>query len=304
MKRTIISILTCLILLSGYSSSKAITDTKYDAKRKQDILCMMLGYPGYITDIVKDNNDSGKIFLILKSGVKVLYDDKKQKTMEQKLYDGDIEDTLEQIYPLEQAEGLQKENFDPGRVRNYKFLSAIYGGNCSEIEKKLTNADFIHSRLRFNGENEANINLKKVGNQVKPLLSKGSIYSNIFPISGTYNYRYIAGTGNLSPHSFGIAIDLHVDRRDYWKWASKDQGAERIKGYPQELVKAFEDNYFIWGGKWQHFDVMHYEYRPEIIIKAKYFSKELAEGEAWYGSVNVEDAYTKECIDKIEKCLR
>ena len=35
------------------------------------------------------------------------------------------------------------------------------------------------------------------------------------------------------------------------------------------LCRAFEDAGFIWGGKWHEFDLMHFEYRPELICKAK-----------------------------------
>ncbi|MCL2443985.1 MAG: M15 family metallopeptidase [Treponema sp.] len=31
-------------------------------------------------------------------------------------------------------------------------------------------------------------------------------------------------------------------------------------------MKTFESQGFIWGGKWQLFDTMHFEYRPEILI--------------------------------------
>jgi hypothetical protein len=32
-----------------------------------------------------------------------------------------------------------------------------------------------------------------------------------------------------------------------------------------EIVDVFERHGFIWGGKWYHFDTMHFEYRPELI---------------------------------------
>ena len=32
-----------------------------------------------------------------------------------------------------------------------------------------------------------------------------------------------------------------------------------------ESLKTFEKYGFIWGGKWYHFDTMHFEYRPELI---------------------------------------
>lgn len=33
--------------------------------------------------------------------------------------------------------------------------------------------------------------------------------------------------------------------------------------YPASIVRAFESEGFIWGGKWYHFDLMYFEYRPE-----------------------------------------
>jgi len=94
---------------------------------------------------------------------------------------------------------------------------------------------------------------------------------------GTWCWRTIAGTGNLSPHSYGIAIDIY-DRRSprisYWRFVSPDPqkasrwpelvSHERIWQPPQELVYCFEKHGFVWGGKWYHFDPMHFEYRPEF----------------------------------------
>jgi hypothetical protein len=37
----------------------------------------------------------------------------------------------------------------------------------------------------------------------------------------------------------------------------------------QAALETFERRGFIWGGKWWHFDTMHFEYRPEIIAYAK-----------------------------------
>jgi peptidoglycan L-alanyl-D-glutamate endopeptidase CwlK len=31
-------------------------------------------------------------------------------------------------------------------------------------------------------------------------------------------------------------------------------------------VTIFENHGFIWGGKWYHFDTMHFEYRPELLV--------------------------------------
>ncbi len=46
----------------------------------------------------------------------------------------------------------------------------------------------------------------------------------------------------------------------YWLW--------RKGGYRNrilyEIVEIFERHGFIWGGKWGHFDTLHFEYRPEF----------------------------------------
>jgi hypothetical protein len=35
---------------------------------------------------------------------------------------------------------------------------------------------------------------------------------------------------------------------------------------PAEIVAIFEKHGFIWGGKWYHFDTMHFEFRPELLV--------------------------------------
>ncbi|MBQ5781449.1 MAG: M15 family metallopeptidase, partial [Spirochaetaceae bacterium] len=38
---------------------------------------------------------------------------------------------------------------------------------------------------------------------------------------------------------------------------------------PQKVIEIFEEQGFIWGGKWGIWDNMHFEYRPELIIFQK-----------------------------------
>ena len=93
----------------------------------------------------------------------------------------------------------------------------------------------------------------------------------LVPSAGTYNCRVVAGTDRVSAHGLGIAIDIAVAHADYWRWARP--GADGRYAYrnriPWEIVEAFERHGFIWGGKWHHFDTMHFEYRPEIIAGQK-----------------------------------
>jgi hypothetical protein len=92
----------------------------------------------------------------------------------------------------------------------------------------------------------------------------------IFPLKGSYNRRDIAGTDRLSPHSWGIALDLH--KGTYWRWSRVSGPMELLalrSAYPWEIIAAFEEQGFIWGGKWYHFDTMHFEYRPELLARAR-----------------------------------
>jgi len=90
------------------------------------------------------------------------------------------------------------------------------------------------------------------------------------PTQGTYNCRAIAGTNRYSAHRFGIAIDIAGAHSHYWAW-SKPEANGRFpykNEIPREIVHIFEKHGFIWGGKWYHYDTMHFEYRPELIVPA------------------------------------
>jgi hypothetical protein len=89
-------------------------------------------------------------------------------------------------------------------------------------------------------------------------------------MSGIYNCRPIAETNRLSVHAFGAAIDINAKLSDYWLWAKRPDGSIAWHNQiPREIVEIFERHGFIWGGRWYHFDTMHFEYRPELIALAK-----------------------------------
>ena len=62
-------------------------------------------------------------------------------------------------------------------------------------------------------------------------------------------------------HSWGAAIDLNTVRAAYWLWP-RAVAAETL---PAQIIDIFERHGFIWGGKWLHYDTMHFEYRPELL---------------------------------------
>ncbi len=301
MKKCNAFIICLLIICNIPIATSASEDKNYNIEMKQDILILMLAYPEYVIGVEKKNDD--EVYLIMKSGKKIIYDDKKQKNHEEKFANPDIQDMLEQDYPLGTINDIMDKNFNPGRTRHYELLGEVYGNSKGAVEKNLASLKYGYTNYQFNSKNSANTSLEAVLKELMPLAkNRGDIGGILYPASGTFNYRVISGTGMLSPHSYGIAIDLKSDKRDYWKWSSKEDGKKRLCEYPKELIEAFEKNNFVWGGKWGHFDILHFEYRPEIILKAKYFANCDSNNE-WYEGVPL-DENTKRCIEIINNSLQ
>lgn len=277
------------------------TDNYID-NMKRDLLVLMLAYPESIKDIEKDEKEL--VYLIMQNNNRVLYDDKKEKNYDEKFYNSDIQDTLEQIYPLDMINDVMEEGKDPGRIRAYSFLNNMYGGSKEAVQKNIINKNTNYGTMMFNKVNGAADNLEKALNSISELAKQNpKIHNFVSPTSGTFNYRVIKDTGQLSPHAFAIAIDLKSNPSDYWKWCNREKGASRISTYPEEIVKVFEEYGFVWGGKWAHFDILHFEYRPEIILKSQYFgNSKINENSEWYEGCTI-DENTEALIKKINSII-
>jgi hypothetical protein len=103
----------------------------------------------------------------------------------------------------------------------------------------------------------------------------------------SWNWREVRGAQSRSHHAYGAAIDIipKASRlkeggeleisgglETYWLWAA-NRGVEwwavpynRRYHPPEAVIAAFEHYGFIWGGKWDTYDTMHFEYRPELFI--------------------------------------
>ena len=91
-----------------------------------------------------------------------------------------------------------------------------------------------------------------------------------------YSWRRISGTASLSFHSYGTALDLlprsYGGKQVYWRWTLHHFEEWYAVPYedrfspPREVIEAFENHGFIWGGKWFYFDSIHFEYRPELLV--------------------------------------
>ncbi|MGI5997735.1 MAG: M15 family metallopeptidase [Lutispora sp.] len=279
------------------------TERVYKIRMKQHLFCLMMAYPEHAVDL--EHSKNGHVYLIMKSGARILYDDKRAKSQEEIISNPDLQDMMEPIYPLGAIDRLMDMDFDPGRSRVYALLNEVYGGSSQQVKSNLDNVKTYYGYLQFNKNNNASASLKSVMDELIPLAqSRHDIRVCLIPYGGTFNHRYIAGTNRLSPHAFGIAIDLARDKRDYWQWASRDEGQKRLESYPREIVEIFEKNNFIWGGKWGHFDILHFEYRPEIIMMASYFGDKNNTEALWYEGAPMDNALAMKYIKRINEVIR
>lgn len=181
----------------------------------------------------------------------------------------DIEDTLSIPYPAGAGPIEPARENDPGRARNGAFFDKMYG-DCrkGEVTAKLRTVVWLPTkapqRLSVTSVNGVADRLAAVSKELDALPATLDKY--LIPSAGTYNCRTIAGTDRVSAHGYGIAIDLAVGQSDYWQWAAKTPGPIAYRNrIPLEIVHIFERHGFIWGGRWYHYDTMHFEYRPELL---------------------------------------
>jgi len=199
-------------------------------------------------------------YIIWRDGTKMIYDDGKRESEEKILKRADIEDMFTHSYI---KEAYRNPRHDPGRYRNEKFFRKMYGNSAGAVRKNLTTIDWFGRKVRVTKVNGVYRHLLAVEHDLKRLLKKHPEYRKyLVPIGGTFKWRKIAGTNRLSVHSFGAAIDINVKYSAYWRWS---KGMKYQNQIPIPIVKTFEKHGFIWGGRWRHFDTMHFEYRPELL---------------------------------------
>lgn len=177
-----------------------------------------------------------------------------------------VAESMELPYALEPARPVLPQGFSPGRKRSKHLLEWLYGNSKESVGKGLGTARFMGKYVSL-----GRAPLSALENAIPELNRLAARYPELkiyLEPSGGFNWRKIAGENRLSPHAYGIALDIGVRVSPYWRWA-KINPHPKQKTYPSSIVRVFEDNGFIWGGKWHEYDLMHFEYRPELICKAR-----------------------------------
>jgi hypothetical protein len=173
-------------------------------------------------------------------------------------------------YPLAASGFDQTPTTDPGRARPDGFFLKMYGA-CEDrsFQAHLKKVRWVGGRTIW--ATDVNHVDRQLGLVAADLEALGPRYAPyVWPISGTFNCRKIAGTDRRSMHAYAAAIDLDAAKTLYWRNpGSSSPGRGRWSAVPPVIIAVFEKHGFIWGGRWLHFDTGHFEFRPEIIAAAQ-----------------------------------
>jgi hypothetical protein len=213
--------------------------------------------------------------LVWKDGTRMAVDEGRQgRDHDTMLASADIKDSIATTYPLGRPGAPPARNVDPGRARHAAMFDKMYG-NClnGEVAKQLVDVPWLPSKgggsVKATKVNGVAAKLAAISRELDALPADFNRF--LLPSAGAYACRPIASTNRVSAHGYGIAIDIATAATDYWLWNQSKGAADGTIPYknrvPFEIVEIFERHGFIWGGKWYHYDTMHFEYRPELIAR-------------------------------------
>ncbi len=265
----IVFVLLNLTALGVYAKDNAL----------RDLSRLKEAYPDAIQTVTKKS-------ITWKDGtVMPVSDGKKRKSNQELLDNPSIANQMVGVY---YQPGVPKDpdafrpTGDPGRIRNEAFFKKMYGDSEDAVRAKLVKIDWMPKifgnkyPLLVTTVNGVDHTFEAVSSDLEALILKHPEYKIYLENpGGTFKWRTIANTHRLSAHGFGMTIDINVDKSDYWQWDLENFGLpieeDMVLGYrnriPWEIVEIFEKHGFVWGGKWTHYDTMHFEYRPELFPK-------------------------------------
>lgn len=247
--RAPIAILAGLAALSGAADASGL-NARLDG--------LVAAYPDFIA-----GHDGP--WLTLKDGRRfAISDGRIGKSFDETIEHPDIADMFASDYPAGAEAAAPAVDFDPGRARFKPLFDAMYG-DCTQggVIGRLRRVAWLP---RHHGGHVEITTINGVDRQLEAAIAELDALPErdmkyLIRSSGTYVCRTVAGSGAPSAHGWGIAIDINSAAADYWRWS----GTGWHNRVPVEIARIFERHGFIWGGRWYHYDTMHFEYRPELL---------------------------------------
>jgi peptidoglycan LD-endopeptidase CwlK len=264
-----ISLLATLCVFFTSFSFKKTVETTVKPDTNPCLKKLLQAYPN--TFIGTENKT-----ILWADSTKMVFDDGLVKDFQMLLDKPDLEDQVcATPYPNDTVFNTPKKNEDPGRVRFEPFFRKMYGNTEAEVKANLVEIIWLpkhlNQKLKVSKINGVAAQFTKISEELD---QHPEWVKYLKDPAGTFNWRTISGTNRLSTHSFGITIDINTAFSNYWQWDNKawKQKGEAIdltyiNHIPLGIVKIFEKYGFVWGGRWYHYDTMHFEYRPELLVK-------------------------------------
>lgn len=203
--------------------------------------------------------------LLMADGTSIVYDDGREKDFLTMLDDSDPEDMFRVAY--DRTASKPPYLADGGRSRCEELFKSMYGNSAAEVQRHFTRVAWFGQQLPFTTVNGAADSLRAVAAE----LAQHPELKKYLTQASTFYWRPVRGAKRLSAHSYGMTIDINTRYSDYWLWTNPRAGETDSLRYanriPMDIVDVFERHGFIWGGRWYHYDTMHFEFRPELLYK-------------------------------------
>jgi hypothetical protein len=253
MNRILLSLLL-FISVSGFSHSLS-------AGPPDEFESLLLSYPDNIKNVTSDYitwNDGSRMLI---RGFFSIFDSMRAAQHKVDLTIGTLS-----------RDDIKNDTMEP-------FLRKMYGNSPEEVTKNLVTIYWMPKvfgkkyPMRVTRVNGVDKKLMRISAALEKLPPEFHKY--VDKPASSYYWRNVAKENYLSLHSFGIAVDINVKYSNYWLWdwekAKRDGTPFRLpkNQIPMEIVEIFAKEGFVWGGRWYHYDTMHFEYRPELFMIGK-----------------------------------
>jgi len=290
--------LTLIIFISGSYPQSVLNTKQKKPLTPKELSVFKKAYPDLIFNVAfKEEYDDWEVKVTdtTRHTSKIFYWNNGSMIPEEEL--ANKEDYLPLLYPYnkvlrdpidmtkEEKEELIRyssaENRRNGSGTPMFFFDFVYDSYSQKtIEKHIVHTTFLGKKTRIHKKLLPKIQTveKRIYAVAEEDPDVKKFLANI-QSADAYFWRRIAGTNRKSFHSLGIAIDILPIRYKgemFWSW-TKDKDPEgwmltplaRRWMPPAKVIEIFEEEGFVWGGKWAIWDNMHFEYHPELILTAK-----------------------------------
>ena len=130
------------------------------------------------------------------------------------------QNNLKSLANINNLSDIDRTISDLSRIRVHSLLRYMYGETEEQVKRYLVEIYWLpktlNKKILITSINDVNKNLQKISDELDKLPK--SLKKYITKLSGTFHWRKIQDSDELSTHSYGIAVDINKKYGNYWKW--------------------------------------------------------------------------------------